>query len=62
MEKKIILTKDDIFDKNKIYDRKPIFYSNNNIKKLDEVTVYIKIFKLKIKEIEDIRFVKDKKI
>lgn len=45
-----------------MYDRKPIFYSNNNIKKLDEVIVYIEISKLKIKEMENIKLLKNKKI
>lgn len=35
---------------------------NNNIKKLDKIIVYIKIFKLKILKIKNIQLIKDFKI
>lgn len=48
-----------IFDKDTIWDRKPIVYSDDDIKELDEVIVYIEIPESEAKEMVDIQFVKD---
>lgn len=54
MKKKVVFVKDVVFDKYTIWDRKPIPYSNNNIKEFDEQIIYIEILKLKALEIENI--------
>ena len=43
-----------IFNKNTEWDRKPIIYSDDNIKELDKAIVYIEIPKSKAKKMEDI--------
>ena len=48
-----------IFNENTIWDRKPIAYSDDDIKELDEVIVHIEISKLKVEEMKDIQLVED---
>lgn len=54
--------RDVIFDENKVQNRKPISYSDNNIKKFDKTIVYIEILELETKEMKDIQLVKDDKV
>lgn len=51
-----------IFDKDIVWDRKPIAYSDNNIKMLDKVIVHTQIPKSKAKKMKDILFFKDVKV
>ena len=51
-----------IFDKDTIWDEKPIVYSDNDIKELDEAIVYIEISKSETKKIEDIQLIENAKV
>lgn len=53
MKKKIILIRDIIFNKEKVYNKKPNIYYNNDINKINKAIKQIKVFKFKVKEIKD---------
>lgn len=62
IKKKVVSVKDVIFDEDTVWDRKPIAYSDDDIKELDEAIVHIEIPKLEAKKIEDIQLVEDVKV
>ena len=51
-----------IFDKDIVWDRKPIVYFDDSIKELDKAIVHIEISESETKEMEDIQLVQDAKI
>lgn len=58
----MISVKDIIFDENKVWNRKPISYFNNDIKKLNQAIIHVEIPELETKKMEDIQLVKDNKM
>ena len=51
-----------IFDKDTVWNRKPIAYFDDDTKELDKAIVHIEIPELEAKEIEYIQFIKDAKV
>ncbi len=51
-----------IFDKDIVWDRKPIAYYDDNIKKLNKAIVYIEIYESEAKKIVEFLFVEDVKV
>ena len=62
IKKKVIFIRDVIFDEDTVWDRKPIAYSNDDIKELDEAIVHIKIPESEAKEMKDIQLVNNVKV
>ena len=61
-KKKVVSVRDIIFDKNIVWNRKPILYFDDDIKELDKAIVYIEIPKSKTKKMDDIQLVEDVKV
>ena len=62
IKKKVVSVWDVIFDKDTVWDGKPIAYSDDDIKELDKVIIHIEILESEAKEMEDIQLVEDAKI
>lgn len=56
------MLRDVIFDKDATWNKKPILYFDDDIKKLDKVIVHIEIFDSKGLEMEVIQFVEDSEV
>ncbi len=59
IKKKVVSVRDIIFCKDIVWDRKPIAYSDNDIKGLDEAIIHIEIPESEAKKMEDIQLIKD---
>lgn len=58
----MVFVRDIIFDRDIIETKKPIFYSNKDIKELNKTIIYIKILKSKVLKIKEIQLIKDFKV
>ena len=58
----MVSIRDVIFDKDNIWDGKPIPYFDNDIKELDKAIVHIKIPESKALEIKDIQLVENSEV
>ena len=59
IKKKVVSVRDVIFDEDTIWDGKPIPYTSDNIKELDNAIVRIEIPESEVLEMEDIQLIKD---
>ena len=62
IKKKVVSVRDVIFDEDTIWDGKPIPYSDDDIKELDEAIVHIEIPESEALEMEDIQLVEDSEV
>ena len=62
IKKKVVFVRDVIFYKDTISDEKPIPYTSDDIKELDDATVHIEIPKSEALKIEDIQLVEDSEV
>ena len=59
IKKKVISVKNVIFYEDTIWDKKPISYTSDDIKELDDAIIYIEIHESEALEIEDIQLIED---
>lgn len=62
IKEKVVLVREIIFDKDEVWDGKPIPYSDNDIRELDKAIKYIKVPELEVNKMENIQLGKDSEI